>query len=130
MGAGKGWPGSDWLQGPLLSLSAHSVHGALVTGLSCPLALGNSSPWALMGSLEGLVGAGCHPIELWLLAQGPAKFCFCLGARSSCGKCVQVRIRLSLSVSFWDALGYQPSSAAESVSNHLPAGPLALSLPG
>lgn len=29
-----------------------------------------------MGSLEGLGGAGCHPVELWLLAQGPAKFCF------------------------------------------------------
>lgn len=121
----KGWPGSAWLQGLSLSLS---VHGALVTGLSCPLALGNSSHWALMVSLEGLVGAGCHPVELWLLAQGPAKFCSCLGASSSTGKCVQVRISLSLSVRPWDALGYQP--CYEPVSNHLPAGPLAFSLPG
>lgn len=52
-----------------------SVHGALVTGLSCPLALGNSSHWALMGSLEGLVGA----VELWLLAQRPASSAFALG---------------------------------------------------
>lgn len=88
---------------------------ALVTDLSCPLALGNSSHWALMGSLEGLVGAGCHPAELWLLAHGPAKFCSCLGARSSTGKCVQVRISLSLSVSPWDALGHQPSSPARSL---------------
>lgn len=49
------------------------------------------------------------------VAQGPAKSCFCLGARSSSGKCVQVRIRLSLSVSLWDALGYQPSSPAMSL---------------
>lgn len=32
--------------------------------------------WALMGSLEDLVEADCHPIVLWLLAQGFAKFCF------------------------------------------------------
>lgn len=82
MGACKGRPGSDWLPGLSLSLSAHSVHGALVTGTSCPLVLGTSSHWALLASLEGLAGAGCHPVELWLLAQRPAKFCFCLGARA------------------------------------------------
>lgn len=105
VGGGQDQTGYRSVPEPLCSL-----HGALVTGLSCPLALGNSSHWALMGSLEGLFGAGCYPVELWVLAQGPAKFSFCLGARSSTDKCVQVRIRLSLSVSLWDALGYPPSS--------------------
>lgn len=28
------------------------------------------------GSLESLAEADCHPVALWLLAQGRAKFCF------------------------------------------------------